>query len=229
LVVKIRKKEVKEMKCLVNEFWFKMFVLFLVMALLISGGCAVKRPTPTTPSEPKIPANYTTYTDESKLFSISYPQDWETALSAIPDIEQTSKSVLKSLKADLPVEKTSCIFLAGLRTTRGYMPNLNIVVEPLPPGISTHDQVVEAEIRGLQKVVQDYQEFSRVKTTVGGRMATIIDYEGTFPERGKWHFLQMITLVDKTVWVVSCTSSLEDFAKWEKDFYAIVKSLQISQ
>ncbi len=195
----------------------------LVVGILLLSACGA----PTPVSEPEIPAHYATYTDEAKLFSISYPPEWETALSLIADLEKTMKGVISSLESSLPVEKASVMFVAGLRTATGYTPSVNIVVEPMPTGTSTHDQVVEAEIRGIRKIIQDYREFSRVKTTVGGREATIVEWEGTFPGQDKMHYLQMITLVGKTVWVVSCTTSSGDFAKWENDLHAVVRSLRI--
>lgn len=183
---------------------------------------------PPMPPEPEIPANYTTYTDEAKLFSISYPPDWETALSFTANFEKDAKEVVSSLKSGVPVGRASVIFLAGRLTATGHEPNVSIVVGPIPEGISTHDQMVEAEVEKAKKVFQDYREFSRVKTTVGGREATIVDWEGTLPEQGKRHFLYMIMLVDKTTWVVTCGTLTKDFAEWENDFNAIVRSLRIS-
>ena len=50
----------------------------LVVALMIAvTGCAQKE----APAELEIPAHFTTYTDEAGLFSISYPPEWEPALS----------------------------------------------------------------------------------------------------------------------------------------------------
>jgi len=88
--------------------------------------------------------------------------------------------------------------------------------------------MIEVEVQGAKKVMPDYREFSRVKTTVDGRETTIIDCEGTPPGQGKFHFLQMYTLVDKTVLVVTCTALIDDFADWENDFNIIVRSLRVS-
>jgi len=211
----------------------KCFGIFaVVLALVLTFGsmslaCGTN-PAP-TPSEPEIPANYTTYTDESNVFSISYPADWETALSLIAGLEQSAKEAINSLKTGVSVEKASIIFLAGRRTATGYEPSVNIAIEPVPEGVSTTDQLVEAEVQGVKKSTQDYREFSRVKTTVNGRETAIVDFEGTPTGAStKLHFLQMSMLVNKTAWVVTCVALPDDFSSWENDFNAIVRSLRIS-
>ncbi|MCJ7744039.1 MAG: hypothetical protein MUO99_05715 [Dehalococcoidales bacterium] len=148
--------------------------ILVLASLLVVSGCAEKEAQP----EPQIPPHYTTFTDEAGLFSISFPPDWEPALSQIPDLEEAVKDVITSIDSGAPVEKVRAIFLAGLPIETGYVPNVSIAVESLPGVIWTHDRAVEAEIRGIKQIVQDYHEFSRLKTTVDGREATIIDGGG---------------------------------------------------
>jgi hypothetical protein len=198
--------------------------IVILASLITLSGCTKKETTP----EPEIPTNYTTFTDAAGLFSISYPPDWETALSLIPDVEAAVKDILTAINSDLPVEQAHGIFIAGLPIGGGYYwPNVSIVVESVPGLVVTHNQMVEAETTGIKQLLSDYHQFSRVKTTVGGREATIIDWEGTFPEAEKSHNLDLFVLVGKTVWVVGCTQSIEEFSKWEEDFQAIVRSLRI--
>ncbi|MHA2314939.1 MAG: PsbP-related protein [Candidatus Hermodarchaeia archaeon] len=195
--------------------------IFLVMVTLIAGmvGC--------TQPEPEIPAHFTTYTDELSLFSISYPPEWEPALELIEGLEQAVKDIISSIESDVPLEELSVIFLAGLPTEIGYNPNVNIVVEPLSePGV-THDEVVAGVIEGNKAVVSDYHEFSRVKTTVDNREATIIEYQGTYPELGTVRYVQMVCLVSKTAWGVACAALPDEYSEWEDDFDAIVRSLRI--
>jgi len=190
------------------------------------GGPPPAAPPAEAPLEPQIPAHYTTYTDEADLFSISYPPDWEPALFLIEDIGKATEELLTSIEADLPLEQTRTIFFAGLPTETGYEPNVNVVVESLP-GIWTHDEVVEAEIQGIKDVVEDYHEFSRVKTTIDDREATIVDWEGTFPQIGRFRNFQALILVGKVAWIVTCFPPEGEFSKWESDFHAIVRSLRI--
>jgi hypothetical protein len=190
-------------------------LLTLVMIPAVSLACGAK------------PAQTTTYTDEANLFSISYPSDWKTALAQIEGLEQSTEEIASSLESGTPIEKTSYIFLAGRRTATGYEPNVIVAVEPIPAGTSTHDEIVEAEVQIAKEALPDYQVLSRVKTTVDGREATILDAEGTPPQSVPLHYVQMITTVDKTVWVVTCAALAEHFTRWENDFNNIVESLRI--
>ena len=106
------------------------------------------------------------------------------------------------------------------------MPNVNIVVEPVY-GMRTHDQVVASGIDVVKSVASDYHEFSRVKTTVDGRTATIIDFEVTFAGVGTFHYVCMFCIVNQTVWSVGCTALPDDYSEGRDDFNAIVRSLRI--
>ena len=210
---------------------FIMGATLLALVLITGLACGVKpaqTPTSLPPSELEIPANYTTYTDESNLFSISYPSDWETALSLIPGLEQNAKEVINNLKKGIAVEELSTIFFAGRRIKTVYEPNINILIESAPAWVSTHDEMIEAEVRGVEMIFPNYHEISRINTTINGREATIFEWEGALPQKDKFHYLQMFTLVDKTIWAVTCTAFPDDFAEWEQDFDTIVRSLRIS-
>jgi len=150
--------------------WLRYMVSCVVLVLIVAPmivvlGCAQKE----APPESAIPTHFSTYTDETGLFSISYPPDWEPALSHIEDVEGAMNELLTSIKEDIPIERTRLIFFAGLPTEAGYTPQVNILVESLPGIVWTHDNMVEAEIQGLKEIVQDYHEISRVKTAVDGR------------------------------------------------------------
>ncbi len=181
------------------------------------------------PPETEIPANYTTYKDESQLFSISYPSDWERTLSQISGLEQNAKQAISNLKAGTPLAGATMIFFAGRRTATGYDPNINISVEPLAEGISTHDEMVEAGVQGAKTAFPDYRELSRVQTTVDGRKATIVEWEGTLQGSStELHCQEMFVLANKTGWAVTCIARSGDFADWKNDFDAIVRSLRVS-
>lgn len=186
------------------------------------------------PTKPEITTNYTTYTDDTQLFSISYPSDWELGLSSIADFDNTVKKAISEIQSGSTIERPSMLFLAGKPTAEGgYSPYVSIYVESVfvvnpTEGLATNDQMVEAEIRGLNTYVKDYNEFSEMKTTVDGREATIVEYEGALSGAEKMHRLLMITFAGKTIWFVTCSSTVEDFATWENDFNTIVRSLRIS-
>ena len=107
------------------------------------------------------------------------------------------------------------------------MPNVNVLVESLPDIDYTHDSMVAAEIRGIRDLIEDYHRISRIETTAGGRQATVLEWEGTYPDLGRGHWLQMFTLVGKTAWIVTCTVPPDDPGGRMDDYNAIVRSLWI--
>lgn len=208
----------------------RLALTFLIVGILLLGACG-ESAIPTTPvSEPAIPAHFTTYTDKAGLFSISYPPDWELPPpEEISVLEQSIKEIITSIESGVFVERVRAIFVAGLPIEMGYMPSVNIVVEPLPGGW-TQEKLVEEQVENIKRYVPDYHELSHVKTIVGGRQATIVEYEGTFPTFDKkYTYLQMFiaAFVSKTAWTVTCTASPDEYYKWEADFNAIVRSLRI--
>jgi hypothetical protein len=192
-------------------------------------GCVPTITTTTPFVEPEIPENYTTYTDEQGLFSISYPNDWEPFLSLLEDAFQSVKDVIESINEDIPIENVTYLFISGIMDKSGssILPNVNIVVEPLPSEIRNLNQMVEASTRTIKEVISDYHEISRTKTTINGMEAVIIEWEGTYPEFGQAHPFQMYELVGRNAWCVTCTASPSEFDVWKSDFQSIVRSLRI--
>lgn len=210
-----------------KRFIISLLTVIALGAILFTGCVAAPSPPAEAPPEPEIPAHYTTYTDEAALFSISYPPDWQPDLSIIAAVEKETKEWLLGIEPELPIERVSVIFVAGVPTEMGYTPNVNIVVESLPEGMLTLDKLVEATIRGIKEAFPEYREFSRVKTTVGGKEAVIVDLEVDLPGKGRFRQLQMFVLVGKIVWGVGCLTTPEKFGDFEDDFHAIVRSLRI--
>ena len=176
--------------------------------------------------KPEITTSYIIYTDESNYFSISYPPDWEMALSNIGMDDEKLKNIIDNLQTDKPIESPSTIFFAGYRKADGFDPWLNIVVEKAFE--DTVDIFVRSMMQATQSYFTGYREFSRVKTTVDGKDAIIVEWEGALEEQDRRHFVQMFMMIDGTVWTVTCKASPEDFARWRNDFYAIVRSFEIS-
>lgn len=177
--------------------------------------------------EPGIPDYYATYTDASGLFTISYPSDWENVLSQTAELEQNAQEDISRLQSGLPLEASSVIFAAGRLTAAGYEPRLSIAIESMPVGVTTINRMIDAELTGMKKNLSDYQEQSRIYTTIDERQAAILDFEATSKAESTLHYLQMYMLVNNTAWVVSCTALPDDFADWEEDFDTIVRSILI--
>jgi len=199
-------------------------IIVCIVIVVAIVGVVLNRPTP-TPYKPEF-TEFTTYTDEEGLFSISYPSDWALALEQIEELERLTNDVLNSIVSDIPLEEVCTLFLAGLPAETGFNLNVNIVVEPRPEGW-TLDEVVAAEIRGTKEVVSDYRELSRVKTIIYYRTAVILEFQAEVEGAGTFHFLMMFYFVDNTIWIVGCTTSPDEFGKWEDVFDYIVRSLRV--
>ena len=203
------------------------FVFIMLISLTI--GCASQSSTTTTQAF-QIPSNYTTYTDESSLFSVSYPNQWEpvpdTALAAA--MAQT-KDTINAIKSGLPIEKASILFAAGLKKPTGYYPSVNIVVEPSPTGVSSSEEAVQAELLGLKQIDPKYQEVSRTKVVVNGKDAIIVEYKAHFSTSPLMHNLVLACLSSKTIWVLTCTATDTDFSQWSNDFNNIARSFKINK
>jgi hypothetical protein len=181
----------------------------------------------TSPLPLDIPADYTTYTDESNLFSISYPSDWETAQMIMTAYGPSAKQAAANLKAGIPVDKFSFMFAGGRRTSTGYEPNIFVMVEPVPAGTSTLDGIVEADMEKEKEGWPDYLELSRMKTTVDGREAIILEWQATDEKAGKLQYLQLYTMANKTVWIAACATTSGDFGIWKNDVDTIARSLRV--
>ena len=187
-------------------------------------GTSPSAATTTTTTETQVPGNYTTYTSEG-LFSISYPSDWELLNYMIEDLEAMVQDILLSIDAGLPLNQASYIFVAGLPTDIGWEPGINIVIESLPFPVSSLGEAVDAEIAGIQSVVDTYIEISRTNVTIGGREATILYWEGIMGIDSVSN-LQMFMFLDDIVWIVTCTPPLGEYDDWEDEFYNIINSFR---
>jgi len=200
--------------------------VWLMMAVGIGAiGCSEKTsPTPTP--EPTIPVNFTTYTNNAGIFSISYPQDWEAPLWMLENLELYSTDYMNSVNSSQSVSDVYVLFLAGQPMDGGLDPNINIVVEPRPAGTVTLDSVIDAEILGLESTATDFHELSRTEMTVGGREAAIIEYEASF-EAAEVHNLVMFIPTEVNVWTTTCTTGPEKYSSAENTLYDILRSFII--
>ena len=175
-------------------------------------------------AEPPIPPYFTTYTDELGLFSISYPPELELDSEFID--EQATQNIISNMNLGLPIEEVYIVFAAFLT----MQCNVMVRVEPLCAAISTHDQMVTAAIKGIKCGASGYKELSRVKTTVDGRPATIVEYNMTPPGScTSLHCLAMFCMVHRTSWAAACGTLPDEYSNWEGTFDSIVRSLRIVQ
>jgi len=198
-------------------------LLILVIAFLSLGVYAQ--------SKSSIPANFTTYTDEVCLFRISYPTNWEPALSIIESLKQKTIKYLKSIDSESSsgYERSNIVFLGGAPLdSGGYNPNICVLIDPLISDKFKLEDLVELSVQGWKKETEEYREFSRTKTIINGKQAIILDYESHYPNIGTVHVLVMIILTDRFAWMVSCSVVPPiNYYDFKDDLYAIVKSFQI--
>ena len=205
----------------------RIFLSILVIGLLLLGACAA----PASVSEPPIPAHFTTYTDELGLFSISYPPEWELALSKIEGLTQDVEDYMRDIGSEGSLAGGKVVFLAGVPYETGHNPNVSVLVTPCGEGRWKLEDFVEAVVqRGYMKDAEEYYEFSRTKTVVDGREAIILDCEAKYPlvVPPELRVLTMYLRDNKLMWGVACgVMPPKDFGDFETDFHAIVRSLRV--
>lgn len=189
----------------------------IVLGLLVTISCSSPTLAPTDTPEPEIPTHFSTYTSEG-LFTVSYPPDRVSAISAMEDVFEAARESVMSEEPESVVEEAQILFLAGKPVDGGYTPNVNVMVVPRSIGYWTLDEIVDAE---------RYHEYSQTRVTVDGRDAVILDSERYDPRIGMARHLQLLTIKDKFMWLVTCGIDLEDFKDYEDTLNSIVRSLRI--
>lgn len=200
----------------------KRFLLLILVIAFLSLGVFAQ-------SEPSIPTNLTTYTDEVNFFSISYPSNWEPVFSIIESLKQVTDEYMNSIDEKGFSEKSNVVFLGGVPLDSGYYnPNFGITVEPLVDDNVKIEDLVEFSVREYKRVSEEYREFSRTKTIIDGRQAIILDFEVRLPNTELVHLLTMSMCIDKFGWAITCTVCPPlNFYDFKDDLYAIVKSFKI--
>lgn len=215
-------------------------VLMVSLLLVACGGKTVTPPSQSTPTPSptatvaseafSIPDDFDTYNDDTGLFSISYPEDWEVNLEILSEIKIIAQELTDSIRSGVSLENTSYLFMAGVPTGLGYDPSVNIVVQPLPlssKNISI-EAVADSEAAGFRKIADSYNEISRTFTIIDGRDAAIVEYKAKSKGLPDVHAIVMNTIVGRTLWSVTCGTTVDtNFNKYEGDFQAIVHSLKI--
>jgi hypothetical protein len=180
-------------------------------------------------SESSIPANFTTYTDETRLFSISYPVDWEPDLLRIKTLKQETEEYMESINSMGTLEKSNIVFFGGAPLGNGYYnPNMSILVELFSGDKFKLEDLVELTVQGWKKEAEEYHEFSRTKTIIDGKQAIILDYEARYPNIGASHNLLTVILTDRFVWILSFgVIPPLNFNDFKEDIYTTTRSFKI--
>ena len=136
-------------------------------------------PSPTSPPfeplpSPTFSAGFNTFTDELNLFTISYPPDWELALSLVEDMGEIVKDAIKSKQSDTPVENAGIVFLAGVPIEGGYEPSVHVGVESLPERLEVAEYA-ERSLRYSENFYAGFRLHNQASVRLGNRDARIID------------------------------------------------------
>jgi hypothetical protein len=195
----------------------QLILLIIVMPLLFFSGCF----------------GYSTYTDKTNLFSISYPNGWA---NYEPLVETTDKlkgiDVLKALNAPDQIEADTLIFMAGKPHRDSPLPYLVILLFPNKEGFSI-EKIVDGYINDVKSISKDFIELSREKAIIAGKEAVIMKSEGTIPiiasspDSSYRGYLDMFLNANNVTWNVKCLSDFEEYSKWDKDFQHTIRSLKI--
>jgi hypothetical protein len=207
--------------------FIKILSIFIAVAIVLTSivGCSSAAATTTTTTTAfQIPANFTTYTDETGLYSIAYPNQWEPV--AETDIASL-KQALNDLNTGVNLDKASVLFISGLKNSTGYYPSVTMVVEPASALILNNDLAVQAEVNGIKQVTTNYQEVSRTKLSINGKSAAILEYKANFTGTPLMHDYFLVYLSGKTIWTITCTAMDTDYTSYSADFGNVFKSFEL--
>ncbi len=169
----------------------------------------------TTISEFVVPSNFTTYTDANGLFSISYPTNWEAAMSEVPARQSLSPN-------------TQLRFFGGLLSEGIYNPSLGISTFPSPTGNWTMDEL--AEVLDDSYKSRFDKVFPYIRTTIDNKESVIFKIV-SLDSVGHYNHTLQATLSDKGMsWVINCTVATReaDYNNlFEDDMNAVIRSFRI--
>lgn len=208
----------------------KLFHATVIIVLLITTISCSNNSASSTSNSPetgqvfKTPGAYTAYTAVNRLFSVSYPKQWER-LSINPAIYQDPEDVYNNMKTGGPVN--GLMFMAGIKNTPMVSPALSIAIHDNFSGVSNIEQAVDAEMKDTRQSDPDYQEISKNKTVVSGKDAMIIEYKESSKVGGLYHSLDLVVLSGNYTWFLDCSTTEDTFSQWVKDFSNVIGSFQI--
>jgi hypothetical protein len=200
------------------------FSRILAVSLLILSISSLMSACSREANEPTIPTGFTQYTDKSGYFSIAYPSDWAVRNFLQPEVMTSIIGILKSTDTSDAESKSSTIFVVGAK--EGGLPLVTVSVEQTPKSAVTHEQMVEAVVNKVKSIVNDYHESSRVETTISGKKATILEWDGEIGGVDEY-MVQMVLSDGKITWQVICNAFSGESGKWKDDFQSITRNLHI--
>ena len=174
-------------------------------------------------------ANLTTYTDESNSFSISYPPDWELALSETEALVEEAEEYLESIGSGGTFRQSHLLFFAGIPAAGGHIPNVTVVVEPWQESWWSLEKVAAWAVEGISEDAEEFHELGRIRDTVDGRRVIILEYTATFPGMQRLRFQELLTQARGLLWCVTGAALSEHYAEYEDSLRAILQGLRVAE
>jgi len=195
----------------------------LLVALLSITGCTFElKPDPLD----EVPAHFVTYTDDSGLFSISYPGGWETGFSVIENRDQKVAQAVSSIEGNKSLEQITQLFLAGKKLGEGYVPFCQISVGSAG---SEYVHNVRADINAvIEGSTSSYRHIDTADKYSNSEKAIVDQYEFMLNNSVKVQVMQMVFVTERHYWLITCTDLSENYESNKSDFPAILESFRVA-
>lgn len=199
-------------------------ILFLVLA-----GCTGTDATSSQAQETEwaVPASYTSYTDNTGLFTLSYPGNWE----AIPNPTGVDESEMENLIEKINsgnLDDAGPVFFWGFPSDNGFNPTCSLVVEPRGKSQRDIQQIMEDSISLMNDFWGGIQQISLEYEVIDGREIAVLEYLATISEV-EVHSLVLVTIDKDVIWTNGCVVRLAsvEYRWFEIPLNKIVRSLEI--
>jgi len=171
-----------------------------------------------------IPADYAKYTDPYENYSITFPSNWESDMSAVSNLAQNAEICGLRIKNNEVINKAATIFIVGFQGKNGFFPNM--LVSVIPGGAMSFEQAVSVSFFKNAMKGCEYKQISKYPITLNGIDAMITVWEQkTFS--GYCKMMSLVTMKNKTIWNIDCVSYVEEYDEWENDFNIIIRSFTL--
>lgn len=191
--------------------------------LVASQPTATPHPTYT----PNIPPDFILFTDESSLFSIQHPSQWELDLAQMVTLEKQAKGFVHQKNADAPLEGTKLVFFAVDPNTRLHV---SVGLVSLPAS-TTLDEIIEEALTVPRQILSSWRLINRSRVTFGRSVAVIIDSDYDLSEvgqgTGRIRTIKLMMVEGEAGWIVSCFAGIEPTEQNLETCYAVVSSFRI--
>ncbi|NIM92231.1 MAG: hypothetical protein GTO18_00740 [Anaerolineales bacterium] len=184
-----------------------------------------------TPTEPLLPDEYRTYSDETGIFSISYPSSWQSYTESLDPEMLSTRELVDSIESGELLEREGLILYLDSPSPNDYC---QIWVGPLSDKLASVEEVADTHLASIQKDATKYRQLLYESLLVNRRESVILEYEVEFEVEAivvQLHSLALVTKYHNTIWIASCAVFAEyaSFTAQEAEFHTVLRSLKISR